>query len=275
MKTERDIQRYSLIPPIKRASGYYLYDYRGNRYIDCFQDGGHSVLGYRDKRVSVAVKDVLSKGLVAELPSVYGQRVVKALAILFPNFRGVIIDSSMERALTRYAIVAGKKIEDCVPDRIADPLFPRESDPDAIITYWRPFLDCSLAEFDAIVPVLPFSVCGAPAVVCIRESSGLVAPVAVAPFVLAGAVRSLYNLQRHDIPRWCVEFIPGSGKIWKKNGMYIIPSMDEDTYDSVWKRFLDDRIILSPELVKPSILPQEISPGELARLKSAFETFAD
>ena len=35
------------IPPIRRARGYRLYDHRGRRYLDLWQNGGHSLLGHR------------------------------------------------------------------------------------------------------------------------------------------------------------------------------------------------------------------------------------
>ncbi len=53
------------IPPIRRARGYRLYDHRGRRYLDLWQNGGHSLLGHRGLHLLSLLKNLMSRGLLA------------------------------------------------------------------------------------------------------------------------------------------------------------------------------------------------------------------
>ena len=72
-------QRLALLPPIRRAREFYLYDYRGRRYLDFWQNGGRAILGHRPNRLNTRLKNALSSGLLAELPSVYGARLARVV----------------------------------------------------------------------------------------------------------------------------------------------------------------------------------------------------
>jgi len=73
------------MPLIRRARGYRLYDHRGRRYLDLWQNGGRSLLGHRPAGQTTLLKNLLSKGLAADLPSPYTGRLERALAALLPT----------------------------------------------------------------------------------------------------------------------------------------------------------------------------------------------
>src|SRR6056297_3731235 len=75
------------IPPVRRARGYYLYSYEGKRILDFYQNKGAAVLGHRPKNLSLHIKNLISKGLWADYPSVESARLLKKLHEVFPNFK--------------------------------------------------------------------------------------------------------------------------------------------------------------------------------------------
>ena len=55
------------LPPIRRARGYHLYDEAGKRYLDLSLAGGRALLGHRPERALLELKNLLSRGLAADL----------------------------------------------------------------------------------------------------------------------------------------------------------------------------------------------------------------
>jgi len=64
-----ELSPQSLLPVIRRARGYRLYGQDGRRYLDLWQGGGRALLGHRPARVTTVLKNVISTGLVTDLPS--------------------------------------------------------------------------------------------------------------------------------------------------------------------------------------------------------------
>ncbi|AHH12361.1 Peptide methionine sulfoxide reductase [Borrelia hermsii YBT] len=61
----------SCFPIIKRARFFYLYDIRGNRYLDLYLNGGLNFLGHRVQGLNLILKQTFSRGLTASYPSVF------------------------------------------------------------------------------------------------------------------------------------------------------------------------------------------------------------
>ncbi|QMU99130.1 hypothetical protein F0310_01660 [Borrelia sp. A-FGy1] len=59
------------IPIIKRARFFYLYDTKGNRYLDLYLNEGRNFLGHRAKGLSIILKQTFSRGLTASYPSIF------------------------------------------------------------------------------------------------------------------------------------------------------------------------------------------------------------
>ncbi|UER67521.1 hypothetical protein LKV13_01705 [Borrelia sp. BU AG58] len=61
----------SCLPVIKRARFFYLYDTRGNRYLDLYLNGGNNFLGHRIRGLNLVLKQTFSRGLTASYPSIF------------------------------------------------------------------------------------------------------------------------------------------------------------------------------------------------------------
>ena len=59
---------YNMMPEIRRARDYRLYDIHGRRYLDLCLDGGRALLGHKPGRVVLMMKNALEKGLSASYP---------------------------------------------------------------------------------------------------------------------------------------------------------------------------------------------------------------
>ena len=88
-----------LLPPICRARGYRLYDQAGRRYVDLYQNGGSALLGHRAGKLTTELKNVISRGLIFNLPSMFQGRLVRELARLYPGFSSFEITGSFAQAL--------------------------------------------------------------------------------------------------------------------------------------------------------------------------------
>ena len=85
------------LPPIKRCRDYHLYDYKGNRYLDLYLDGGRALMGHKPGKTMLPLKNSLEKGVWASYPSVYASRLDKILAKLFPGYAHRACFSNRER----------------------------------------------------------------------------------------------------------------------------------------------------------------------------------
>ncbi len=274
----------SSIPPIKRARGFRLYDYRGNRYLDCYRDGGHSILGHREGELNKVLKNVISKGLVVELPSIYVNRCRNALRELFAGYH-FLITGGLESAIRGISqLFRGSGTKRLV---IFDPLLGRVLykhsieglQEDLRLLLWRPFTDKTLySNKDVLIPILPFSVSDSPFVVCFPFEVDLSLTVEdgiVSPMLLAGFARAIYDLIKTPYPGWVEDRFPLEFPLWKRSGPYMIYRGDGDSYESVFINALDNGIVLPPSIGEPAILPFEISDGEYKKLLRFFSSNID
>ncbi len=88
-----------LVPPMRRARGYRLYDGRGRRYLDLSLDGGIAVLGHRPHRLQQEVKAVISRTGFSPMPSPYPLRLARALGRAYPGFAGIRIAAGEAEAV--------------------------------------------------------------------------------------------------------------------------------------------------------------------------------
>lgn len=256
---------YSSIPVIKRARGYRLYDMRGKRIIDLYQQNGHAILGHRAFSLTTLLKNIISKGLIFDLPSIYTHRLKKAVKAMIPGVHTVCIAGSLDQGLRLLSEALGYSV--ALSD-ICDPVIGNTMGP---IALWRPFAGDipQNAHAQILLPVLPFSAGGAPVVICLNNKKimiddNLFPPLS--PFILAGTIRALYDLKKYKKPEWLNEdMLSGAGK-WEQQGIYLIPKMNEEEYKGVFEEFLAHGILLSPCYPCPSIFPGELSEGELKKV---------
>ena len=277
----------TLVPPIKRARGYRLYDYRGKRYLDLWHNGGLAILGHRFESLTRELKSVLSRGLIFDLPSIYRRRPIRELQKRYSGFNTICICSTFEQALLILSRVLGQNI---TKTDICDPA-KGESGP---VVYDRPFLgsktvglkplesDATGAEGSttrALLPIVPFRIGASPVILCLREAvAGGDPPRAsdkdeasvISPLVLAGVLRSIHSLSRFIPPPWFSEPLFDDSSEWVQRGPYVLPRFESELYSQVFRHFLSEGILLSPCYEEPSILPGEASEGELKKMVRLF-----
>ncbi|MBN2531437.1 MAG: aminotransferase class III-fold pyridoxal phosphate-dependent enzyme [Spirochaetales bacterium] len=257
---------YHHIPVIKRARGYRLYDKNGNRIIDLYQNNGHALLGHRASRLTSVLKNIISKGLIFDVPSIYTYRLKKAVKQLVPGTGTVCLAGSLDHGLK--IISDALKVRATVDD-IVDPLWGKKK---GRITVWRPFTRDDPDSVPVIIPVLPFSIAGAPVIICLKKEykNPPEHTTMISPFILAGSVRAVYDLGYYRKPDWLKDDILKGAKKWEQKGIYIIARMKEEEYQSAFKDFLKAGVLLSPHYPGPSIFPAELSHGELQKILHLF-----
>ena len=263
---------FSSVPLIKRARGYRLYDIKGKRIIDMYQQNGHGILGHRPFSLTTVLKNTLSRGIIFDLPSIYTHRFKKAVKSTIPGIHTVLVTHSLEFGLDSLSTILGFKMTKA---DIQDPLTDPCTGP---VAFWRPFLeDQPIQKWNpqVLIPILPFSAGGAPVTICFIEKSMQVDENSfppVSPVLLSGAVRSLYDLKKYKKPSWCTGDLLKGIKKWKQRGIYIIPCMEKEEYQSIFSKFLDHGVLLSPYYPCPSIFPGELSEGELQKVLHLLRT---
>lgn len=256
------------LPTIVRARGFRLYDRYGNRYIDFFQNGGRAILGHRPPNLSTTVKNVLSKGLTAEYPSIYELRLIKSLHKLLPQYPGVRIyenrDSLINILRNAGILPEGTELPDCLPLK-----GERNTSTEAVL--WRPFLESEGIVFPGVVvPLLPFPGKFVPAVLCFKDPKleKLLPPSALcSPLLLAGLTRIVYDLMKEiaerDIGEWGTFVVDG----WERKGPYLLPvHKNGGEYGELYNELLEAGIVVNPHFPGPSIIPGEYSQGEVKKL---------
>jgi len=284
LKLSDRINLQKLIPEIRRARGYRLYSYDGRRYIDCYQNGGRAVLGHRAGKLTKTLKNVISKGLILDLPSVHARRLKKAVRGILPDFERVLIFGNRERAIEALSL-DDSEIEDPAIERRKEVKAGSRGD----AALWRPFLrGIDWSGFKILLPILPFSMADSPCVVCIRNGidlklseDGLPEDDVVSPVMLAGATRSIYDMPKYQIPPWAEKFFgntsgsknENSAAGWKRNGPYLTCLCEREAYEGIFRAFLENGVLISPYYPGPTILPAEVSDGELKKIVRLFYRF--
>jgi hypothetical protein len=259
------------IPPLRRARGYRLYDHRGRRYLDLWQNGGHSLLGHRGLHLMSVLKNLMSRGLLADLPALQARHLEKALTLRLAGYPWVRLTRTAGEALALASLFLGREVPAAeVLDPALDPLPGSAS-----VARWRPLLDYPPPGRDrprVLLPVLPFAAAGSPAAACFDvEPPGDFPPSEpLSPVLLAGAARCLHDLARYRLPEWYREDLLATARGWAQRGIYLRAECGPERYPGVFRAFLQAGVLLNPRYPGPSILPAEASPGELAKMIRLF-----
>lgn len=251
------------IPLIYRARDYRLYDERGNRYLDFFQNGGRALLGHRPGNCFSELKNVLSKGIVFEAPSVYSGRLRRAVGELLPAYPYIrVYEHQLRTAEVLRSLGLIRQDEE-----ISDPLLADEI---PSVSLWRPFLGDNFSLPPVVAPVLPFPGRFVPSLLCFADDPGKAVPESeiCSPLLLAGLTRIVYDLLKFirdcDREGWKRFDLP----FWKRHGPYLLPvCRSEDEYTAMFMSFLENGIFLSPRFPGASIVPAEYNEGEIKILK--------
>ena len=276
------------LPVISRARDYRLYSSSGKRIVDFYQDGGNAVLGHRVPGISLTMKQALDKGVLFYCRTSYDSRLKKAVEIMagrdvsFSVFPG---DDALFASLNRTVppFFPARTEENKDTEKKTDKLTGKKdvykninvftgtdtiSSDNTDTAFWRPLsgdsLDLLLKKYLFVIPAVPFPGSISPRMVLSRSSSlpagGNVSPVALAPFIRA--VYRLINSSNADSYKiWDSEQY-NIGRLWKRRGIYLLPSYEEKFHEKVFINMLDKGYLISPDYEIPSILPGDISRGE-------------
>lgn len=240
-----------LLPIVKRARDYYLYDERGERILDLYLDDGRAINGHRPNGLSLALKNAIERGLYAPYPSIYSDRLLKLLRIEFPLFQNI----GIYKSFSSFSELYGGDIV------ISDPL----EDNSSAYQLWRPYLP--VAESCRLL-VLRFPFPGSEAVAVLSfEDLPLPGSDILPPFILSGLIRSFFDFKNR--------FDKVSGKNWdaldktghwKRTGPYLKPQCSSEEYEVLFRFYLENGILISPDYSKPSIFVVQIREGSLKKL---------
>ncbi|MDR3247537.1 MAG: hypothetical protein LBT39_02020 [Treponema sp.] len=249
-----------LLPPVLRARDFRLYTQGGGRLVDLWQDGGRAILGHTPAGVLRELKNSANRGLFAPLPHPQEQRLARALAQLLPNraFRFFADRSALDKA--------------GYTGPFPDPAFGDSAAGDSTgpVSLWRPFLDAPPAPI--LIPVLPWPL--APWVLAVDKAldKDLAPSDPISPALLAAATRGIYDLiaatERPVYPK-INQVLYGSPQTqWHCRGIYLTysPPAKDDTWETLFRRFLEGGFLIPPSAQEPLILPSVLSPGEETKL---------
>lgn len=261
----KSVNQYAYtMPVIVRARDYRLYDRKGQRYIDLYQNNGRAVLGHRPPGISQTIKSTISRGLFAEYPSIYDGRLEKILKLMFTDYPTFRLYANRERALEAISLALSKRVRG---SQILDPAMTEKEHEH--LMYWRPFLPESQVKPDLLLPIFPFPGSFAPYVVCVRNMDMLekMPPSdMLSPFLIDALVKTLSALIRtmHGPIGHGSEFQRLIDVLeWDRRGPYINTRLDAAAYIEVFKLALGQGVLLPPGESYPIIIPREFSEGEI------------
>jgi hypothetical protein len=257
---------YSLIPVIKRARGFRLYAFSGRRYLDLWLGGGHNFLGHKPPQFVNHLKQAAERGAVAELPSIYSRRLANALRSLFPDYSSFLVAPTLPELFEAASRALGRPFS---PADVSDPLLPEKTKEAAAVSVWRPFCPANVMG-DLLLPIVPSGLGTTPFVLCSRRPLPEVPAPPVSALVLAAAARRLNLLKECELPVWYRPDLFAASPRFAQHGVYLVPRCAAADYPAVFRRCLEAGLVLSPSFSEPSILPLELSFGELGLLHKAF-----
>jgi hypothetical protein len=276
------------LPEIVRARGYRLYDARGGRYIDFYQNGGRALLGHRPPGASQALKSTLDRGLVAEYPDRRGGRLERLVRGRFPGVKEVLLFRSMERAcravLPDLPPESGRETAEPGPESgVGDLTFAEGRElcrRGSAVPLWRPGAledaeERRLLEGEwgrAFIPLLPFPGGFAPAVLCVLDGGDVHwPPERVSPLLEALLIKCAAALQKWeqtaDRSKW--EFFDRPGL--ERRGPYLRFALKGADYLRLQRRLLARGVLLPPAETVPAVIPGEFTPGEVKPLRKELE----
>jgi hypothetical protein len=247
---------FELLPLVKRARDFYLYDDKGERILDLYLDDGRAINGHRPGGLSLSLKNAIERGLYAPYPSIYSARLIKLLKNEFPRFQNIGIYRNLFSF--REAYRADFQITDPIDNTVGE------------IQLWRAYLPVG-DNCRVLILRFPFPGCEAIAVLSVED---IVIPPSelLPPYVLSGLIRSYYDFKKREGSRdektWIQ--IDRTGH-WKRTGPYLRPLCSRDEYENLFKFYLDRGIFISPDYDKPSICAVDIKEGSLKKLFKSTE----
>jgi hypothetical protein len=223
------------LPPIKRARGFRLYTYSGQRYLDLFLNNGTALTGHTPQAYAVAVKNPVEQGLYTALPGLWQRRLKKAVEKKF-NCAAAFFYREPDTPL---GLV--RPLE--TPQFIDTPL--RLVIPEPLQLYTILLSPAPLPEPDALIP----------------------------SFLCRASLRALNRFDTLTVNRPLAAVIDRYPHLWKRRALYIESTLDETAYAQLYRLALCNNVLLPPHHRLTGALPAETSAYELETLDKIFSKF--
>ena len=252
------------VPPINRCRGFFAYTAQGERYLDLFLEHGSLVPGHRIKGIGTGLKNFLEKGAWGHYPTVWRTRAEKSLLGFFETYSLVSFFPGIRTATEILARETGNI-------RIDDPAGPGSLEKGmAKACIWRPHLPAPVS-YEYLIPWLPYS--GSLLPVTVLSTQPLETGYQPPAYQLSVMPKLLAFMKAYVSEDFSGFWKRMDHPLWTRNGPYIFPNIDRTEYGRLFDFFLRNRIILSPDINGPSVLPDTLSDGEIAKFIRTSEDF--
>lgn len=239
-------KRLRRLPPVRRARDYYLYDGRGKRYLDLWQEGGRAWLGHRPEGLTLHLKNAASRGVYGTMPSAEEGKLVKALRAL-----GKELGAEEHSEIRRLPFGLGDK----------------EGGRD--IPLWRPGEQWAFRE-EEVELLIPLPGLDYGQIFFCRKTSvlcGVESPLP-SPLLAAALTRVLWSLIA--ALKEPVDYEILNSEFWEQKGGCLFWKGSANGYDALFNQALEKRILLPPSFRHPAILPRKQSEGDRSLIHAFF-----
>jgi len=246
------------LPNFRRAREYHLYDDKGNRYLDLWQNNGRSLMGHRPGKFSQYLKNSISRGMWADYPNPAQHKLKKTLLKLFPEYSDAYLFRNRERALAATS-----------PESPQDPLQYLTNSVPGSCWDWRPLLP---APPEGQILYLRLPIAGTFETQIILSKKPLsINEDSLSPIILNGLQRLWddyrnWSLDKREIPRILLK-----NDRLLQSGPYLIWKEAPSSYDKVFQNALDLKLLIPPETKYPLMIPMEMSDYENKLLTNFLE----
>ncbi len=263
-----------LLQPIRRIRGNRLYGADGKRLLDLWLDGGHGLLGEREKAAILYACNAAEKGLTRAYPGFYETGFLKSLKFTWPEFETAFIFANEERAIASLASTFKKNV--VISESFGSDAKRMESSENIFVGLARPF-SVLPSCFDVVLTRLPCPRPFAPA--CVLAKKEKLPPnfrgEMIPPLMHHAASRALDTLARSTADGYAEEHWNKFGLILEKHflrsGPYLFRRDGAIEYDRLFAAALSGGALISPNADEPSIVPPDFSPGEAKNLALALD----
>lgn len=255
---------FQKMAPVRRARGYRLYLYDQKRLLDLYREEGGAIMGHRVGNALNVMKNLLSRGLLPDYPSIESNRLKKAIQALYPDWEHWVILPSWEFAklfLKEHQIFYELLLPLC---------YREDQSPNRV----------------RLVKI-PLAGGATPALLALPKGEPLPSwypkeDFVVSPYLLGASVRAIYDwiaflpqAQAVDFSWWDeavfkggeLKVLQGKAHDFVRHGCWIYYMGKSDDYNAVFERCLKEGLLLNPHSHVPSLLPFETTKGEQALIK--------
>lgn len=232
---------------IKRARGFYLYTEKGIRLIDMCLDYGRSCFGRRVGRLNLTIKQNLDKGMLGFFPSFSSLQFQKVCSDIFPNYIPKIFLSAKKafdiaKTVLSYDNVTFEKI------------------------LWRPFASGGkdfLLRTRCFLCFPPFAT--NTTLLLLDKNLENIQKIdsdtisAIELFTITKSFHELIYAKKLYPPAFYENpLLKNLEPYFYLQGIYLYPKkfISNEKYKIFFEHFLDHHILLSPNIIKPSIFPK-------------------